>query len=89
MDTVTNTPMKSNPSVASDRYNSLLYDKTDIELVWLTVSNIAEKAEQYRTRDAPESHWIVVVVQPLLQLVGKLKQFRTVDMHELLEVLDV
>lgn len=81
--------MKSNPSVPSDRYNSLLYDKTDIELVWLTISNIAGKAEQYRTRDAPESHWIVVVVQPLLQLVGKLKQFRTVDMHELLEVLDV
>ena len=81
--------MKSNPSVPSDRYNSLLYDKTEIELVWLTVSNIAVKAEQYRTRDAPESHWIAVVVQPLLQLVGKLKQFRTADMHELLEVLDV
>ena len=81
--------MKSNPSVPSDRYNSLLYDKTDIELVWLTVSNIAVKAEQYRACDAPESHWIAVVVQPLLQLVGKLKQFRTADMHELLEVLDV
>ncbi|KAM0800533.1 hypothetical protein BDR22DRAFT_889247 [Usnea florida] len=53
------------------------------------ISNIAAKAEQYRTRDASELHWIAVVVQPLLQPVGKLKQFRTEDMHELLEVLDV
>ena len=82
--------MKTNPSVPLDRYNSSLYHKTDIELVWLTVSNIAEKAEQYRARDTPESHWIAVVVQPLLQMVGRLKQFRTVkDRRELLEVLDV
>lgn len=87
--TASNTPMKSKPLILASSFGSVAhFDPLDHNLVWLTVSDVVFMTEEYRNRGS-ESHWISVVVSPILQLVRRLAKFQKGMEAPMLEMLDM
>lgn len=66
------TPRKSRLGFKSDLFDLAdIYNGPDLDLLWMTLTDVAYMADRYRNT-APESHWIAAVVAPLLHLVRRL-----------------
>jgi hypothetical protein len=81
--------MKSKPLISTNFFGPVThFDHLDHDLVWSTVSDALLMAKEYRNRGT-ESHWIGVVVNPLLQLLRRLKKFQKANDIPLLAVIDM
>lgn len=64
------------------------FHEHELDILWDTVSDILSMAEKYRRVRVTESHWMAVVVHPLLRIVRRLHKYQQGEFQRL-EVADM
>ena len=75
------TPDKTKPFIPDDCFGALeeRYAADDYTLVRLTIADVLDLAGEYRHSGCTEAHWNSIVVNPLLNLVRRLKRYQGKD----------
>ena len=83
------TPDKTKPLISDDCFGALQdrYAADDYTLMRLTTADVLDLADEYRHSGCTEAHWNSIVVNPLLNLVRRLKRYQRKDSK--LSVLDL
>ena len=83
------TPDKTKPLISDDCFGALQgrYAADDYSLMRLTIADVLDLADEYRHSGCTEAHWNSIVVNPLLNLVRRLKRYQRKDSK--LSVLDL
>ena len=80
------TPKGVYVTVKNDWYGN--YHQSELDFVWGEVCDVVTIASKYRLTRCTESHWMAVVVHPLLRILRRLKKYRNSG-FERLEVADL
>ena len=75
------TPDKTKPLISDDCFGALQdrYVADDYTLMRLTIADVLDLADEYRHSGCTEAHWNSIVVNPILNLVRRLKRFQRKD----------
>lgn len=64
------------------------YHQSELEFLWGEVHDVITIATKYRLTRCTESHWMAVVVHPLLRTFRRLQKYRDSE-REMLEIADL
>lgn len=75
------TPNKTKPSIPDSYFDTshARYAKEDLTLIQLTIWDVLGLADKYRHSDCTEPHWTSIVINPLLNLVRRLRRYQKND----------